>query len=176
MSMQKEHQWLLLESTGELSRWNQRRLQRALRNDPDLQRYAQELQELTRLEQSSVPEPPAFNPCIIEHQARRQRRASTRPDFMTLWQPALAYGAIAIALGMTIVYLGKNWEQPGTSLAQQNLSEDILAWEDPYLDVLENLNVELAQLDEDPLATDSNDGWNDVDNLARELLALGESS
>lgn len=178
MSMRKEHQWLLLESSGELSRLNRWRLERALQKDPGLQRYADEIQQLTRLERDAAPEPPAFNTTRIEYQARREQRHASRVDFLSLWQPALAYGAIAIALGMTVVYLSRNWENAAPRLAQQTLEEGVLDWEDPYLEVLEELNLQLAGLGEDQGYMQNNADWitEDLDTLARELLELGESS
>jgi hypothetical protein len=178
MSMRKEHQWLLLESSGELSRLNRWRLKRALQKDSRLQRYADEIQQLARLERDAAPEPPAFNTTQIEYQARREQRHSSRGDFLTLWQPALAYGAIAIALGMSVVYLSRNWENATPSLAQQDLEEGVLDWEDPYLDALQELSLELAGVGEDNEYAQTGDEWitEELDALARELLELGESS
>lgn len=178
MKIRKEHQWILLESSGELSRFKQRRLHRALERDPELKRYAEEIRELEALEQNTAPIPPPFSTSQIEYQARRRQQHSPHADFLTLWQPALAYGAIALALGMSIIYLSRNWEGTGPTLAQRPPEAGVLDWEDPYLDALEELNLQLANLEEVHEHPEMEENWimDELDSLARDLLKLGESS
>lgn len=178
MSMRKEHQWILLESSGELSRRKQRRLQRALQQDPGLQCYADEVRQITRLARDTAPEAPAWNTTSVEYQARRHRQNASRGDFLTLWQPALAYGAIAIALGMTVIYLSRNWEASSPNFVQQEIQKGVLDWEDPYLGALEELSLQLAGFEEDLLYPKIEEEWmsDELDILARKLLELGESS
>ena len=178
MNMQKEHRWLLLESSGELSARNRRRLQRALSKDPELAAYAEQLKTASDLQRQSVATPPDFSASRIEFQARRQTTKADSRDFMSLWQPALAYSAVALALGMTIVYMSKNWEAPGLQTAQvAPIDELLLSWEDPYLEDLNNMSLQFAQLDgEDGFGEWSIESMtDDLESIALELLETGES-
>ena len=117
--MKNNDKWmneLLLQQSGELSRWRQRRLQRQLRTDPCLQAEQARLQKMQSHLQASVPNHAVSDFCMsrIQEAAMRQLdRPQPSAGAIWKWQPAVAYaGVVAVLLVVGVWFLQQPSDPP----------------------------------------------------------------
>lgn len=172
MKKETAHTWILLRDSGELSARKTRKLENQLRINPDLQALEKALHTLKEAgKQDAPPTPPPLTSRLM-FEARKQGRARARERGFdwSLWQPALAYGAIAIALGMTLIYFQNTAQDPAARIGQPPTENPLLQWDPPYAEELAILLAEIQAFEERWGAPDVYPSETDIETLARQLL------
>lgn len=183
MKREQWEQWILLDQAGDLSPARGKKLQRQLQQDPELAAWKREITQLTESARLNLPaDAGPMMPGLPRLARRQQQRDSRQGTFWTLWQPAMGYAAVAIALLMVVYYYSRTSSPanaPVWASATPPGEEALLAWEAPYADDLGDLENQIAGLESswaDAGSEDNTDLPSDLNTLAEELLRYGESS
>jgi hypothetical protein len=148
MKMKKIEQWLLLESSGELSPRQLRRLGRELAVSEDARILRQELGQLKGSILPPVIEPSPWTVARIAARLREECRpvlAVTR-----ILKPAFA---LAVCLALVVGILNFHGKQNSSSLATVVAAAGVDVWSDPLEEDLSRLESQIAAISGDSLDT-----------------------
>ena len=184
MKRETLEQWVLLRDSGELGALQSWRLKRALARDPELRAFEQSVSSLTRAVQSTSDVPPV--PSYSMHQILRAAESAlppsedrTKPAPVRWLLPLVSYsililvaigGLLALRLIVPGGISGPNVVKAPTPPAPIT-SEEALAWEDGFEEVMSALQTTLASADESWM-NGSTTASTDEETIAEQLLSL----
>jgi hypothetical protein len=170
---------VLLDQSGELSAFGRRRLARHLAACPDCRQFRDELARITTATRSAAED--TVSAVTLERIRVAARKAGSRSEeirfrpsrqpWTEMWQPALLYSTLGVALAIGFVLIMRPYFHPGADLAavRPPATAESSDWDSGLDDQISLLDEQVANVP-DEWATDSDD----VDSMARELLALEE--
>lgn len=177
--MKREHyeKWILQDQSESLTGRKKEKLNEAIEQDPHLQAYQKSILEMSSatLSKSDGPVGPGAAD-ILRYARRHQAQTREKESFFTLWQPAMGYAAIAVALAMVSLYYFQQEPTPvhQTANTPSILDPELLAWDAPYEDELAQLKSEFMDF-QSSFLTDTTSSET-TSELATTLILYGESS
>ena len=175
MKCTQAESYILLQQSSELGSWNRLRLATHLRHCPACRQFKDHAAWLTQSMHSVepvIPTPAATLEQIQVEAARHRSRTSKRRDksFLHVWQPALVYVTLLILLLGGWFALSQRFTstpQPLEITWDDHMEEDLSAF-------TETLFYTADEFQNSDISYD--DQYEAVDDMARELLAMKESS
>ncbi len=179
MSCTNTEKWLLLAQSGELSRFNRRRLARHLEACPACRELENELRIVTTLAHNA-PADLAVSEAVLASIRSEGLRAASRSEEIRLrpaprgvsliFRPAVAYAVLAIALAAGLWFFATSDRHQAPTVAQADTE-----WDDDFDQRIEELDntLVIASSDwTDSETTSNGTESDDPETMAKELLAL----
>ncbi len=180
MNCEATRNLILLDQSGELSAFGRRRLARHVEACADCRSYRDELDRITTATRNAADED-AVSAVTLDRIRAAARKAGSRSEeirfrpsrqsWAEMWQPALLYSTLSVVVAIGFLLIVRPFVRPSLQVAAQPApaAVDENSWDSGFDDQISQLDDLVANIPSEWTAE-----TDDVDTMARELLALEE--